>query len=175
METFNFISHIITDGWENFGVLRNTRNHYRHNGAGTLVSYTMDCSFQFLKICTEILRFRWLSQMAMNIWQNLLSVYILFYKKKCILLLNAGNHQQNYLKHYCKGHNFNFSYCEILKSRLEPLCQQLLQYLATPWTSHASVVVTWGCTTVLLTMACLLLQIRHSTLKFTVSTGLLTL
>jgi hypothetical protein len=77
------------------------------------------------------------------------------------------------LGQYCKGHSLHFSDCEILKSHLLRLCLQLLQYRVTRWTSHASVVVTWGYTTVLLTMVCPLLQIRPSILKFTVSTGLL--
>ena len=159
---------------EYFGVLRNTRNHYWHNCTGTLVSYTIDGSLQFSKTCTGILRFRRVSQMAMNMWQNLLSTFYAVKKKNSIRLLwKAGNHQQNYLEQLRKGHNLNYNDCEILKSRLVLLCQQLLQYRATRWTSHASVVVIWGYTTVLLTMVCLLQQIRLSTLKFTVSTCLL--
>lgn len=72
----NFYFHLAQyHRWGNFGVLRNTRNHYWHSFAGTLVSYTMDCSLQFSKICTGVLRIRWVSQMAMNIWQNLLSTF----------------------------------------------------------------------------------------------------
>ena len=102
------------------------------------------------------------------------AVYILWCKKiTAVDFSETLVITRNYLEQYCKGHNLNFSDCEMLKSHLVCLCLQLLQYRATRWTSHASVVVTWGYTTVLLTMVCLLLQIRPSTLKFTVSTGLL--
>jgi hypothetical protein len=52
------------------------------------------------------------------------------------------------------------------------ICLQLFLYRDILWTSHASIVVTWEPTTVLLIMECLLPQTRPSNLKFIVSTDL---